>query len=457
MKSIRGRALLSVICLILAAGCGTLPDPTTLLKKPSMQSKQQAMHQAVTQFLPQEAKLIVPSGPADISALQEKDLDGDGQQEIIAFYQKETFDYESYAMILKKKKGGWTLLTTIGGVGKKVNYADFRDLNGDGTPEFLFGLGDDESTQRELEVYTLKNGVTKNLMSRPYTELAVDDLDRDRKSEIILLIHDREKMKARAELYTFQSGRLRQTDTLAMEGGINGYLQVTTGRARQKQRGVFLDIGVGAHSSYTALLILEKGKLKNVFAPDRPEGTERITFRATGELSRDINGDGIVEVPLLQQPKGTDHLPLSEVPWITSWYQWDGGKKLNRLFQNYIDYRAGFSFRFPESWSDHVSIRRKESEGKGSVRFDFIGDNRRTTLLTIRYIPKTQWEERENDPQSQKGKGVLLKEKGGQVFLAEFPQEEPRLSSRVLQEYQKRRVTREEVKQRFSIVVSPTP
>jgi bla regulator protein BlaR1 len=127
----------------------------------------------VVGFLPDNAKLIQPVKPESARAIQYRDLDGDGTEEIIATYKVIKELPEVNVMILKKKNGKWNMIQQLKSNGYAVDQVAFKDIDGDGIDEVLFGskLG---GTFNNINVYKAVNDKYSKVYNNIYTELQID-------------------------------------------------------------------------------------------------------------------------------------------------------------------------------------------------------------------------------------------------------------------------------------------
>ncbi|MCI1113916.1 hypothetical protein MOQ26_23180, partial [Stenotrophomonas maltophilia] len=95
----------------------------------------------------------------------------------------------------------------------------------------------------------------------------------------------------------------------------------------------FIEAGLGAHSASTDLLLWDNGQLRNPLK--KSEGEMDLTFKPYSLYSEDINGDGIIEIGVSTQPPGTDDLSMAEIPWISSYFQWDGKTGIRHVEDHY--------------------------------------------------------------------------------------------------------------------------
>ncbi|RAV22799.1 FG-GAP repeat domain-containing protein [Paenibacillus contaminans] len=420
----KGWCALTALSLALS-GCQLVSSPVDLLRSPQISSSQQERKQAVMQFMPATAKLTVPIRSKQASAIVEADLDGDGTPETVAFYKNEKNEYELGILILQKKDDGWVKLGDLKGVGRELHYVDFPDLNGDGIPEMVIGWSGGNGLTKELSVYMMQQGAMKKMQSLKYDELAGDDLDGDGKTDLVLFQVDRVKLLSSAQLYAIQNGELSLLQTLPLEPAINGFAQAKTGMASATQKGIFVEMGVGAHSSITSLIVKEKGLLRDVFA----SGTdgEMITFKAYTTLSEDINGDGITEIDILREPSGSEEYAMANMPWIHEWNQWDGRNGLVPVYENYYNNGVGFRFDIPDRWRGRYTVAKQTSDTEATSVFYTVNDSgsKQFELLSIVGIKANAWNERRKQLEQASAKYEMLGANNGFVIYSVLPDGEP--------------------------------
>lgn len=80
-----------------------------------------------------------------------------------------------------------------------------------------------------------------------------------------------------------------------------------------------MDASVVSNSSYSKLIIMEDNQFIDVLQD------ELLTYKELPVESEDVNDDGILEFGVLTRPSGwEDRLILEEIPFFTTYFQWDG-------------------------------------------------------------------------------------------------------------------------------------
>ncbi|MET3288076.1 UNVERIFIED_CONTAM: hypothetical protein ABID98_000646 [Brevibacillus sp. OAP136] len=448
MRKNRAALAMSMLCCLLA-GCGMNASPADLVRSPKMDAGQQEVSQALSIFLPLGAKMVVPRRPDNQSAVTEIDFDGDGQDEVVVNYKEERNDYEINTLVLGKTAKGWEKRAELKGLAQDLDYFSAVDVTGDKRPEVVIGYSGGDNLDRELDVYAYRNGGMQQMWKQPYKAMDVGDLTGGGTAEIAIMEHDHDKMTASAALYDFLTGKPHKLDELPTEGAINGYNQALIGPAAPGRNALFVDAGIGAHSEYTALIMWQNGKMQNVLKKD--DNDTALTFKTYPLASADANGDGIVEIGLQTEPAGSEQLAIVEIPFIESWYQWDGKNGLKLVGESYSDYGAGFTFTIPDNWRGKFTLQREQGIDNGSVVFLYLPEfpQKKVQLMRLLECKRSDWTKVEQDLKKQGAVYGILSQNKTKLVIAVQPADEPAPRSAHREEYQQMRLTLPQIKQFF--------
>lgn len=351
-----------------------------LLKPPKLPVQLEEIRKVIDEKYKRELVYIHPVSGKHTNAVQFVDLNGDGIQEVFVFHREEKSEEPLRIILLSKDESGWNLDETIKGIGFDVSKITYEDIDSDGTKEILVGWQGGNTTKKGLSIYKYKKGTVERVFESAYTEFSVGDLTGNGKKELILIDLDRSEGLAKATLY---DSRFIYMDEVNMEGFINGYYSVKVGKASSEQMGCFIDVSYGAHSAFTDLLVYKDGELINVFYDLRWRLVDK-TYKPYPIASSDIDGDGIVEIPLLRKPFGYEGAPMAETEWITTWNKWDGRTGLVFNSESYSNGRLDFELQFPQEWKQNVTVD-ISGDGLGNVIFSYIEaySKKRIPLLEI--------------------------------------------------------------------------
>lgn len=354
-------------------GCSFWGAPGEMLRAPLAEAGDPQAAKAVEAFLPEGAVLTVPSKPAGQAAIQMADLDGDGQEELFALFKNERQAPEAGVIVLGKQGGKWVQRGSVQEVAGGIDYLEAVELDGKPGKELIVGFRGGALLQKKVGVFALGAEGMKELGKQSYTEIAVGDLNGDGQAEIVLLHHDRDKLLAKTELWQAKEGSLRLSSTQNFYDGINGFTEVQIGKVAADRVGVVVQVGIGAHSAFTSLLVWDGSKLVDVFAREGEGGTPDITFSPYSTQSDDFDHDGILEIGKLVMPKGSEGDSMAGTPWLQEWGRWDGGHGLIPVYRNYYDYDAEFRFDPPKEWGMDYSVRKEYLATSRSITFERAG------------------------------------------------------------------------------------
>ena len=217
--------LLSALCLFLS-GCaglrlGTVEDLYCL---PSLPGEYQDLETSINALIEDGAEYAAPSSGSNIQPVQLVDLDGDGQEEALAFMRKPSEEKPLKIYIFSAKSGRYQQSAVIEGSGSAIFSIVYSDLDGDGHIELVVGWKT-ASEMQALSIYTLRNGQPEELLRTTYVKYALTDLDGDGHNELVTFHADTEGMGI-AEMYTWQDG------TMALES--SSKISVTMNRRDTK-------------------------------------------------------------------------------------------------------------------------------------------------------------------------------------------------------------------------------
>lgn len=383
----RFRQIMSVIVFILLiSGCDMQKNPSELMRAPVLSSDLNQLYNAITSHLPEGARIFIPLNSESPVAIEKIDIDSDGVMEAYATYKvQKKYETTLGVMLLKQSDNGWIKFDQMEFQGTEIDFIRFEDLTKDGQLEMMFGSIEIYDSDKSMYLYSLENQKLNLIAQLPYGEVEVGSLNEDQLAEIIILRNNRYEMTAEASVYNYDGKSLQQLDLLPLDGTINGFSDVKVGKASSNKNGVFIEVGVGAHSAYSILLTMENNKLKDVFDTSKPGGNQ-VTFTAHSVFSEDINQDGIIEIPLLEEL--TPDASYADMAFRTVWNRWDGKTGLIAVYYTYDDYDAGFIFDIPDSWKSSLQVERNYETGETIFYYVNKAGKKVAELASIRFYDK---------------------------------------------------------------------
>jgi hypothetical protein len=455
------RKLLAVlsILLLLLTGCEAMVgvDTQNLMQPPQATGDKAA----IQQILGKDVTLKYPQSQRSEyrSAVVMYDLTGDGDKEAMAFYSKNSeVAATSYFTVMDKIDGEWTDVGTFSYSATDVDRIAFGDLDGDGIKEMIVGWCTFNSNINRMAVYRYnvqgeRPTVTQWELSADYSELVVMDFDGDGRDDLLLTLLNMPKsatlekeIPACATLFRYREelGVLHEESVVELDPSVVRYAAVTSGKVSASRNGVVLDEYRAGDEMVTELIYWDPDRRRLVAPIYNPAVQERnYTQRpATASISKDINSDGIIEVPVVKLMPGNDAGEAETACYRTEWLQYSEDNDAVQTAVNMItSYTDGYLFSLPDSWVENDAVTAKMDTKTKTMTFSaWYHENRVAgpALLKLQVFTEKEWEE---------GQGtegfIQLEAQSGKVYAAIIPTPDDPLA-----------ITISEVRKNFSLVTT---
>lgn len=346
-------AVFAVLLLLFLVGCDSVELNEELLSPPRPQGELYEVQQALYKTAPAGMKLRYPQKGQYRSAVTSFDIDGDGKNEAIAFFETENENVSKmHLSVIYKTEDGWVATKDLSVMASGVERLSFEDLDGDGRQEIIVGWSVYSGVDKQLAVYSFSGETLSHLMLEKYTEYITCDLNTDQKKEIFLINQQTAEKKADAHLYGMQNGEMTEISGCRSDGGVTGYLQIKEEKLLGGRAAILIDASRGS-SIITEVFFLENGALLNPLF-DSASGKTLITERQ-GIEATDINGDGITDIPVTEIMPGYESAEESGRIYITRWCSFDG-KQLNITTSAVMNYQDGYYFTLPKNLDGKITV-----------------------------------------------------------------------------------------------------
>ena len=137
------RALAAALLLsVTLSGCGGFHivfNPEELYALPELPAKYTELNAQLNAILEDGAEYAAPASGTNIQPVQLMDLNGDGQQEALAFFRKTEDEKPLKIYIFSARGDSYEQSAVIEGSGASVYSVVYSDLDGDGRTELIVG------------------------------------------------------------------------------------------------------------------------------------------------------------------------------------------------------------------------------------------------------------------------------------------------------------------------------
>lgn len=334
---------------------------------------------AITSHMPAGASLIRPVSDDDSSIFTE-DLDKDGTMETLVFYSTKNEAVLIHGMILEKRDDVWEKKLVFDGGGTELDSVDLRDVTGEGKLNIIAGYS--RGVEKGMVVYSYSGGELEEVLSQPYTKYMVDDLNEDGIEDITVVYFKRNEF-ATITTYQYNDGFKVLDELDDLDPYFSNYYNIVSGKVAENKEGIILDSAVDSRSAYTTVVVMENNKLRVVIPGDAR------TFKDRKIVSEDIDGDGVIEIGLLEPPKGWEYFDPETIPYFNSYYKWDGKNGLTFSALQYRDPSDRFRIDLLPEWHENVTVDTKSVQDKS---LKFILSNTGETVAEISFFSPAEWE-----------------------------------------------------------------
>lgn len=388
----RFRVLLAAGLFLLLTGCFS-QSVDELYAQPKAPDDYLKLDNKISEVLNAGGEYAAPLTGELTQKVQLQDLDGDGVQEAIAFFRVSSDERQLKICIYRESSEDYELAAMIESAGTAINVVSYQDVDGVPGKEIIVGWQQSDKLY-SLAAYSIHNDQVLELMRTEYTDFQVCDLDTDGVNEIVVIHTGMGENSNRAELYDYRDGMLELDSAAPLSRNVTSLVEngVKTGYLKDGVPAVFVDAAYASSgsaapgeelSAFNSATYSGEGHITDVFAW-KNGALRNITLNSTtGESdgtirwytavsAKDINGDGILELPdpyALTDPTSSS---IAVNFWAIRWLQYDINGKSSLVFTTYYNDRDGWYFILPESWEGKITVSRNDvAGGERAVIFSY--------------------------------------------------------------------------------------
>ena len=302
------KILLLVLIMIFAfLGCSSFRLSTSiddLISPVSPSGENDAVKTAVEQYCKNGYLIKIPSSGEYTTSFIFYDLNNDGENEAIAFYEPSDKLGTIDMAVLNKQDDNWKVVYNVTGNGTDVNSVDFCDVNNDGEIEILVCWSlISKSTNFNLDVYRQisdDSGYSLEPIGDSVTagEFICADVNEDGVTDVLVFSFGSSTLSPTARLYSYSSNSRKLIGETKLDGSINSFSSIVVGETDQGVS-VYADAVRSDGDSMVTELIYWSNYYDSIVSPFYSYSTGRTSDTARQSMidSKDIDGDGVIEIP----------------------------------------------------------------------------------------------------------------------------------------------------------------
>ncbi len=369
--------LLSLLTLQLPA-CSFNMNVESMLSPPRLTAEQEQIYQALLSDVGgAQISLKYPKSGEHLSAFTVADLDGDGSDEAIVFFESGRTVAEENPLrycLLGQQNGKWTALKEYSTLGAEVERIDITKLGTNPRTNLVISYSKVDGADHKAEVLYYDSGELISTLPVPYSVMTLRDLDQDGTNELFVANAAKATVSAAALTYSLDKDGNYTPSQVDLPESFTEISRLIYGtlpadHAPGTVPAIYMDCLSGATTVQTIVLSYKDNRLRQVYT----DSTDRQkSERSSVYQTMDIDGDGEVEIPVDKIFYGYDKDKTEENPPIplTNWYVCRGGL-LMRERASYYAAQDGFVFLLPQRWEERVTAVQEDGE---TVFYTFDAD-----------------------------------------------------------------------------------
>ena len=431
--------------MILFSGCSiTLFDSADILAIPKPTGYCAEIQTILNNIYGDDVSLVYPNRGDYCSAVTMMDLNGTGTSQAVVLYE-EGRPRKLHMMLVDNKNGSWVKINDFVSEATEVDKICFEDLDNDGVKEVIISYKTAGSLFNKVGVYVFKDNEYKEILLRERcADFVVGDFDNDKQRELLLLSIKSGTSIASGKLIKINENELIDNliGVVQLDSRVTGYSQVLVGRINEYQYGVVIDGNIGPDRMLTEIIYWDEYN-KKLMSPlyNLKADIENFSIRDNNTMSKDINNDGIIEIPSVLPSPGYWDSKSGLLCFYTAWNVFDtisnSYDSVENMFINYID---GYYFKIPDIWIGCVTAKieamTKTLTFSRWVKTGFGTKASGEAILKIQVFSASDWEVLPN-----KNDFVVLEVNKDNVYVANLTMTEGKYA-----------LDRVDVKNRFKLV-----
>ena len=384
---LRAAALCVAFCLLLTGCSIPMPEETVqveeLLRAPRLAGDYGALQTALNDWLGESAQLKYPLQGDLLSPFVLQDFDGDGEQDAAVFYTTALTSNVCVAFLRKNSGGAWQVSQTVEGLADSVDNVRLAQLQAGGTAQLVVGYAASQD-DHYLAVYSYENGEVSAILEQAYEQYLVEDITGGG-SEDLILMSTLEDSGVQIELLTVdKDGSFQQVAVMALSGDkFSGCASVAAGLGADGKHYLVLDGWTGISGNNLASVLLCYDETSQQMVPATRISSQRLynaSLRNVPTLvSRDLDGDGIVEIPTQPDEAGLLNLSQSRRMDFIVWMDYTS-RRPEKSF-GLLDEETNCYIELPTEWEGNLKLTDSE-QYDGAVELRTVDEDQ--PVMTVR-------------------------------------------------------------------------
>lgn len=422
-KTVKIAVLITLVSFTLSlCGCTVFEGSLdAMLSPPKLTKAQTEIYNALTLSIGEQSELIYPKSGEYRSPFVLFNMDDEATEEAIVFYREKSPNagvVSGLRMNLLDRRGGyWVSVSDCSLSGSDIENVSFYDF-GSGISIIVSSsfLGQSENA---LSVLNYSYDRLQELYKTTYSFMDIYDINDDGYDELFLVNYDSALECHIASLvgqsHSEEGSRFGLLSSSSLSKDVAFVQRLTRQRLKESSFLLFLDYSKGDNAYGTQVLSCFSDNLISL------EFGEGITRRSNSNIpllySTDIDGDGIVEIPVTYPMLGYEGFTIPEQMLRVDWFtvRNDGIPSISFKYSTYVSMGYEYIFYIPVRWQGFVSVQKMENNTVNFVLYDY--NSFTDVMLSVR-VSETPPEEEGWEHYGDESSKVYIKKPNGDFPMA---------------------------------------
>ncbi len=406
-KRLSALVLLMTTLVVSFSGCTEVDySSDNLMTAPKVSAVQQDIYDLLGMD-DETINLMYPQNGDYRSAIIMCDFTGDGYQDAVGFTMHDD-DSVVTVSFMTEEDGIWKIISSFKSSSTQIDKVLFGDVTGDGVTDIVIGWGSAKGLANSAGLYYYENGIVKGFsLGHSYTEIELMDLNGSGTKDIftvsvatLVSTQSVETGSSMANLYSFVGDELVCTHRCALYNNLSSFSSITLGKSLDDRTCVTVDGVMADGSMITQLLYINpfSGTMLSPLSFSGVYETYNYFYRArqVAITSRDIDGDGIVEMPQCIY-MNDEEKKIYSTDYVIEWMKFDIAARKGVVSKVQIyNQDDSYTVDIPKEAEEVLRCDRDSETRTASFYLCEFNDygkvTEKTELFSIRVFTKETWE-----------------------------------------------------------------
>lgn len=362
--------------MLLAGGCG-LKQADGLLALPKVPAEYVQLQRQLDEILAEGAAYAVAETGTNRQAVQLVDVDADGVDEALAFFQTSEGTYQVYAF--RQEEESYRKIGMAEGFGSTLRSIYYPVCGTEGQVALALCWGFDQPGSYGMTVYGFDMTGMRMLLDIQYSDVAIHDITGDGVAELAFGVKDSATGLFSVRTLQFQAGQYRTLFETPLCLEVKNVVSMSFSMLEEGRAALFVDSSATT-GGYVTDLIVYDGRLAANRTIDPSSGSGSATWRYAAATCTDVDGDGVPEIPVahLFHREATETEAHYRIDWVDVL-----GEEARTVSGAFYHPGENWYLTWPASWEDEVRVDKGHLAYAEQTVFFVEDEESRTVLLNV--------------------------------------------------------------------------